>query len=128
MKKLVFSLLFITVSLIAICQDNANLNANIAGYKANDTIRIADCFKLSEISLNNKGYSIVSFTLLFSDNGYDFEYVSNSNKFTEEMKNALSKLKLKADVTKYMVIKDINVQSSQNKKEKIENLFYKLKM
>lgn len=128
MKKLIFSLLFIAVSLIAICQDNANLSANIAGYKANDTIRIVDCIKLSEISLNNKGYSIVSFTLLFSDNGYDFEFVSNSNKFTEEMKNALSKLKLKNDVPKYMVIKDINVQSSQNKKVKIENLFYKLKM
>jgi hypothetical protein len=128
MKKLVFSLFFIAVTLIAICQDNANIKALIAGYKPNDTIRISDCSKLSEISLNNKGYSVVSFTLLFTDNGYDFEYVSSSNKFTNEMKSALSKLILKDNGIKNMIIKDINVQSSQNKKVKIENLIYKLKM
>jgi hypothetical protein len=128
MKKFVFSLSFIAVSLFALSQDNVNIKAMIDGHKTNDTIRIADCSRLTQVSLNNKDYSVLSFTLSFSDKGFDYEYVSKSNKFTEEMKSALSKLILKDDQIKYMAIKDINVQSGQNSHVKVGNLIYKLKM
>ena len=81
-------------SLLANCQDSSKLMATIAGYKPNDTIRLAECPKLTEITLNNKDFSVLSFTLFFSNKGYDYEIVGKSSKITDEMKNALSKITL----------------------------------
>jgi hypothetical protein len=127
MKKLLLSLTFIAVNLIAGSQTNVNVRAMIPGYKTNDTIKIADFLKLTEISLNNKEYSIVKFTLAFSDGLSDYEEVSNSNKITDKMKNALSKLQLHDSKPRHIIMKDISVQSSQNKSLKLENLVYILK-
>jgi hypothetical protein len=127
MKKLFLSLAFIAVTLIANSQNNVTVQAMIPGYKTNDTIKIADFLKLTEISLSNKEYSIVRFTLAFSDGVSDYEEVSNSNKITDKMKSALSKLMLHNTKPRYIVIKDISVQSSPNKTLKIENLVYILK-
>lgn len=66
--------------------------------------------------------------MLFSNNGYDFEFVSNTNIITDEMKNALSKIKNKDSKIKYIVIKNITVQTTQNQKTKIDDLVYKLKL
>jgi hypothetical protein len=127
MKKLFLSLAFIAVSLIASSQSNVNLRAMITGYKTNDTIKIADFLKLTEITLNNKEYSIVKFTLLFSDGLSDYEEVSNSNKITDKMKSGLSKVQMHDSKPRHIVIKDISVQSSQNKSLKLENLVYIIK-
>lgn len=127
MKRLMISMLIAVIPVIAFCQNDAGIKATIAGYNQHDTIKIADCAKLSSIALSNKDYSVVSFTLLFSDNGYDYEYVSKSDQFTREMKDALTKLK-RGKVVKYLVIKDIKIQSKQNNIMKIDNLMYKLKM
>jgi hypothetical protein len=128
MKKLVFYLTFIAISLIANCQDKANIQAVIAGYKSNDTIKMADFLKLSEISLNNKDYWIAGFTMLFKDGEYDIELGSNSNKITDAMKSAFRNLKERSDKIKYIVFKDINVQKTQTKKIKIDDLVCKLKL
>ena len=128
MKKLVFSLTFIAISLIANCQDKANIQAVIAGYKSNDTIQMADFLKLSEISLNNKDYWIVGFTMLFKDGMYDIELGSDSNKITVAMKSAFRNLKERSDKIKYIVFKDITVQKTQTKKIKIDDLVCKLKL
>jgi hypothetical protein len=128
MKKLLLFLTFISCSLFANSQDNARIQVLIGGHNSNDTIKIADFLKFTDVSLNNKDYSIVNFTLLFTDNGYDFLYVSNSDKITNEMKNALSKIKNKDSKIKYIVIKNITAQTSQNKKTKIEDAVFKLKL
>lgn len=127
MKKLLLSLAFIAVTLIAGSQTNVSVRAMIPGYKTNDTIKIADFLKLTEILLNNKEYSIVKFTLAFSDGLSDYEEVSNSNKITDKMKNALSKLQLHDSKPRHIIMKDISVQSSQNKSLILENLVYILK-
>jgi hypothetical protein len=127
MKKLLLSLTFIAVTLIAGSQSNANFRAMIPGYKTNDTIKIADFLKLTGITVNNKEYSIVKFTLFFSDGLSDYEEVSNSNKITDKMKSALSKIQLHDSKPRHIVIKDISVQSSKNKSLKLENLVYIIK-
>jgi hypothetical protein len=124
MKKLFLNLALIAVSLIANSQNNVNIRAMIAGYKTNDTIKIADFLKLTEITLNNKEYSIVKFTLFFSDGLSDYEEVSNSNKITDKMKSGLSKVQMHDSKPRHIVIKDISAQSSQNKSLKLENLVY----
>lgn len=128
MRKIVLFFIIIAGSVIANCQDNNNLKATIAGYKPNDTIRIADCLKLSEITLNNKDYKVLSYTLFYSDNGYDYEIVAKSPKITDEMKNALSKISLKANQTKFFAIKDIKVLSAKKEQIKIDKVLYGLKM
>jgi hypothetical protein len=128
MKKLVFSLTFIAISLIANCQDKANIHAMIAGYKSSDTIKMADFLKLSGISLNDKDYYVVSFTMLFQDGAYDIELGSNSNKITDAMKSALSNIKGRANKIKFIVFRDINVQKAQTNKIKIDDLVCKLKL
>jgi hypothetical protein len=127
MKKLFLFLAFIAVSLIASSQSNVNIRAMIPGYKTNDTIKIADFLKLTEITLNNKEYSIVKFTLFFSDGLSDFEEVSNSNKITDKMKSGLSRVQMHDSKPRHIVIKDISVQSSQDKNLKLENLVYIIK-
>jgi hypothetical protein len=127
MKKLLLSLTFIAVTLIAGSQSNDNFRAMIPGYKTNDTIKIADFLKLTEITLNNKEYSIVKFTLLFSDGVSDYEEISNSNKITDKMKSILSKIQLHDSKPRHIVIKDISAQSNQNKNLKLENLVYIIK-
>jgi hypothetical protein len=127
MKKLLLSLAFITVTLIAGSQSNVNFQVMIPGYKTNDTIKIADFLKLTELTLNNKEYSIVKFTLAFTDGVSDYEEVSNSNKITDKMKNGLSKVQLHDSKPRHIVLKDITVQSSQNKDLKLENLVYIIK-
>lgn len=127
MKKIFVSLAFIAVSLIASSQSNVNLQAMIPGYKNNDTIKIADFLKMSEITLNNKEYSIVKFTLFFTDGVSDYEEVSNSNKITDKMKSGLSRVQTHDSKPRHIVIKDISVQSSQNKNLKLDNLVYIIK-
>jgi hypothetical protein len=127
MKKHLLFLVFIAVTITVNSQSNVNVRAMIHGYAINDTIKIADFLKLSEISLNNKEYSIGSFTLFFSDGVSDFEEVSNSGKITDKMKSALSKLQAHDSKPRHIVMKDISVKSSANKTLKLDNLVYILK-
>lgn len=98
------------------------------GHQSNDTITIGDIYKFSEILLDNKEYSIVSFTIFFSDSGYDYENKSNSNRITDEIKNALLNIKEKNAKFKLIVFKDIYIQKSQGKIVKIGESIYKLKL
>ena len=74
---------------MGISQNIDNAQAMIDGYKSKDTIKTADFLKLSEITLNNKDYWIVSFTMLYTFGAYDIEPGSASNKITDVMKGAL---------------------------------------
>jgi hypothetical protein len=128
MKKLLLFLTFTAITLFANSQDNAKILAMIGGHKSNDTIQIADFLKYTDITTSNKEYPIVSFVMLFSDKSGDYEMMSQSNKITDQMKDALSKMKSKDSKIKIIVFKDITVQSSQNKRTKIDDLVYKLKL
>lgn len=128
MKKILFSFTFIVISLIANCQNTKNIQAAIASYKYRDTIKIADFLRLSEVSLNKKEYSIVSFTLSFKDNSYVVSFESNSNKITDEMKNGLKNRKDKDAEYINLIVERIIAQTSQSKNIRIAALVYKLKM
>jgi hypothetical protein len=128
MKKLLFSLAFVATAFIANCQNNVNVGAMIPGYKSNDTIEIADFLKLTEISLTNKEYSILHFTLAFSYGLADYEESSSSNKITDKMRGILTKINLQSDKPLNITVKDISVKSIQNENVKIGNLTYVLKM
>lgn len=128
MKNLLFSLTLTVFSLVANCQNSDNVEAMIDGYKSKDTIKIADFLKLSELSLNNKDYWIVSFTMLYTDGTYDIELGSSSNKITDAMKRALLNLKDRDTKIHSLIFKDINVQKAQTKKIEISNLICRLKI
>lgn len=128
MKKGVFSLVFVAISLFADCQDYLNTHALLAGHQFSDTIKIEDIFKFSEIVLDNKAYSIVSFTLFFKDSGYDYEFKSNSNIITDEMREALLNIKQRDAKLKIIVFKDIYIQRTKGKIVKIGDSIYKLKL
>jgi beta-lactamase regulating signal transducer with metallopeptidase domain len=104
------------------------VQAVITGYKMNDTIKMADFLKLSEISLNNREYSVLSFQLAFEDNGIDFIAHSNSNKITEEQKNIFLKRKDKTKDIIRIYIERIKVQQSQGNIIDIPPLIYSLKI
>lgn len=70
----------------------------------------------------------MSFTIFFSDSGYDYENKSNSNRITDEIKNALLNIKEKNAKFKLIVFKDIYIQKSQGKIVKIGESIYKLKL
>jgi hypothetical protein len=131
MKKLLISFAIIAISLIANCQNTDNVQAMIPGYKMKDTIKMVDFLKLSEISLNNKEYSILEFRISFEDNGLFRSYNNNSNnKITDQMKNSLSNIKDKIkdrDIIK-IYIENITVQKSLGKEINISPLIYNLKI
>jgi len=126
MKKLFLSFTLIAISFIANCQNVDKVQAMITGHKMNDTIKIADFLKLSEISLNNKEYSIVSFRQSFKDGNLYESHDSNSNKITDEMKNGLSKMKNKDPEIMKIYIENINVQKSKGKAINISPLIFNI--
>jgi len=128
MKKKVLSLVFATMSLFAESQDYLNTHALLAGHQFSDTIKIEDIFKFAEIVLDNKDYSIVSFSLFFRDSGYDYEFRSNSNNITDEMKEALLNIKQRDTKLKIIVFKDIYIQRTKGRVVKIGDSIYKLKL
>jgi len=128
MKKLLFSLIVIAITVIAQAQNTKKVMALIPGYKTSDTIKMSDFIKISELSLDNKEYSISSFVLLYSNDGYDYEQMSKSNQFTENMKSSISKLNEKNNKMRYIILKDIFVRKPNEKEIKIDDLIVKLKM
>jgi hypothetical protein len=128
MKKLLVSFALIAISFIANSQNVDNVQAMITGYKLNDTIKVSDFLKLSEISLNNKDYRIVSFRLTFEENKLLKAQDSKSNKISDEQKNMVSNIKDKDREVRKMYIENIVVQKSQNKSIEIKPLIYSLKI
>jgi hypothetical protein len=128
MKNLVTSILFMTISFIAICQNNDNIKALITGYKENDTIKLDDFLKIKEISLNKNNYTVISFVLVYTDNKYDFMMKGNSNNLNDEMKKRLLNFKNMNRKFLKITLKAITVQTPQNEQIKISPLKYILKI
>ena len=120
--------MFIVISLYADCQDYLNIHALIAGHQSSDTIRMDDIFRFSEILLDNKEYSIVSFTMHFSDSGYDYDNSSYSNRITDDMKKDLLSIKEPDTKFKIIVFKDIFIQKAKGRILKIGDSVYKLRL
>jgi hypothetical protein len=128
MKNYLISLSFLAISIMANCQESSSIIARIEGYNAKDTIKVEDFLKTAEISLNSKEYLILNFTFFYSDAGYDYEIISNSNKITDEMKKGISGIKKQDAQNRYIVFKKITVQTPQKNKIEIGNVIYCLKM
>jgi hypothetical protein len=128
MKNYLISLSLLAISIMANCQESSSIIAGIEGYKAKDTIKVGDFLKTAEISLNNKEYQILNFTFFYYDAGYDYEIISNSNKITDEMKKGISGIKNEDTKFRYIVFKNITVQTPQKNKIQIGDVIYCLKM
>jgi hypothetical protein len=129
MKKLLFFFVFMVASIIGNCQVKDNIQAQIAGYKYNDTIKVDDFLRIGELSLNSKEYSIESFSLSFTYGGFNMEYKSNSKGLTEEMKKELMIFSGKKDLQVLTInLFDISITKPKTKPIKIGDLIYRLKM
>lgn len=121
-------IVFFAISELANCQDNKTILAEIRGHKPNDTITIDDFLNIGELSIEKAGYEIVSFGLDFMDSGFFQEFKSNSNKLTEEMRSAITKLKKRnMNVTK-IFFENIRVKSPQGMIISGGGLLYVLKI
>jgi|WetSurSiteA1Bulk_404760.scaffolds.fasta_scaffold29856_2 hypothetical protein len=127
MKNYLISLSFLATSIMVNCQDISSIKARIGDYNDKDTINVADFLKQTEISLNSKEYLILNFTFFYSYGGYDYEIFSNSNRITDEMKKGISGIKNKDAKVRYIVFRNITVQTPQKNKVGIGNLTYCLK-
>jgi hypothetical protein len=96
----------------------------LTGYKMNDTIKIADFLKLSEVTTDDKEYSITSFNMTFYDGSSLVSSDSNSNKITDEMKNGLSNRKGKDSKFFILYIQRITAIKSQNEIVRVPALAY----
>ncbi|NVO10905.1 MAG: hypothetical protein HXX16_13150 [Bacteroidales bacterium] len=128
MKKLIISLALLAITSTAICQSKQNIQASIEGYKLTDTIQIDDLLRIGELSLNTKEYSIVSFGLVFMGGVFLTEFKSNSNKLTDEMKNALTDLKTKNIKTIKICFENITIAIPPSKRSNIGALIYRVKI
>jgi hypothetical protein len=108
--------------------DKTKVYASLEGFKKNAIISRTDFMKVSEISLSDKEYTIVSFSVTVLVNGMDLTQNGKSNKITEDMKKAI--LDLRDDESEYatLIIKKIIAKSNQGKTIKIRNLVFKLKL
>jgi hypothetical protein len=126
MKKILFSLSLMAITLFIKGQDNKEVSALLNGYKASDTILIDDFIKINELSLSKPGYSITSFVLIFVDNGYQNEVPGKSAEITEEMKKSLLNRISKNDKLIRITFSEIKVKTPSNNEIKIGSLVHKL--
>ena len=128
MKRGILLLALYTISIIANCQDKVNIQAQISGYKPNDTINIDDFLDVGELSLNNNDYVIEGFGLDFIASGFFKEFTSNSNKFTDEMRSAITDLKKRNMKVTKIFFEKIKVKSPQDKIMIIGGLLHVLRI
>lgn len=115
MRKLIILLSLITIAFVGNCQHNNNLQAVIQGYKTSDTVMIDDFLKIGEISLNNSTYTIEEFGLILMDSGFLKEFKCNSNKITDDVRNAILDLK-KGNMKKTkMLIENPRIKTPEGK-------------
>jgi hypothetical protein len=128
MRKIFLVLALALSSFASMSQNGAVVKAYIEGCKISDTLKIDDLIRIGEISVDNKEFSIVSFTLTFLDRGFLQEYKATSNKLTDEMKTALVGLKSKNMKSVKLLFENIIVRTPQNTKSNIGILIYKVKI
>jgi len=128
MRNTLFSFLLVTISLFANCQKNSNIQALIEGYKPHDTIPIVEFLKTTELSLDNKDYTIASFTTTVMIQGYANSVASKSNKITDETKKLFENLKKNKLKINTIYFEDITILSPINEELKIKTLVCFIRM
>ena len=128
MKNILFSFVLVTISLFANCQKNSDIQALIAGYKQHDTIPIADLLKVTELSLDNKDYTIASFTTTVMTQGYANSETTKSNKITDKTKKLFVDLKKNKVEINTVYFEDIIILSPNNEEKTIGTLVYRIRM
>ncbi|NVO03366.1 MAG: hypothetical protein HXX09_11765 [Bacteroidetes bacterium] len=90
MKRVIVIFVILMATYGAKCQEQLSRGINneavavrIDGYKTNDTIKLDDFLRLSELSLNNKEYSIASYKFSYTKHGVTKEVVAKSNELTD---------------------------------------------
>jgi beta-lactamase regulating signal transducer with metallopeptidase domain len=109
-------------------QNDQKIQVFLEGYIPSDTISISNFLMLSKLTLNSPEYSIVSFTMLISSGGWDYEDISNSNNITANMKKIISEIAKKETKCRYIGFKDIIVKKPKGEDISLSPVFYVLKM
>lgn len=127
MKKILSILVFASFSIIAFCQSKGIIQPQLEGYQQNDLVKYDDFIKNGKLTVNNKEYNVVGFTLMVWA-GVVQEYKSDSCTITDEMKKILTELKSKGFKTSKIYFHDIKIKNSKGKIKTTGDLFYKLKL
>jgi len=130
MKKLLLTLMVLTITIFANGQDKNKVQAMIPGYEPNvDTIELADFLKISDLVLNDNGYSILGFDFTFTHDGYETTLRCHSSKLTENIKDSIIKLKEKDIKIIKIYFEHIVVKSKDDGKNiVIGPIFYRIKI
>ena len=103
-----------------------NVKVSIKGYNANDTIKLDDFLRLSELSLNNKNYSIASYRFSYTKHGLTSEVYAKSNEFSDTI--IFNLMKEKEDRKYYSVLQihidNIKLKSKDGSKKVAEPLTF----
>jgi hypothetical protein len=136
MKKICLLFLIIFTSNIVKSQESLsrgmssdNVQVSIDGYKVNDTIKLDDFLRLSELSLNNKDYSISSYRFSYTKHGLTSEIFAKSNQFSDTIIYNL--MKEKDDKKYYSILQvhidNIKLKSKDGSKKVAESLTFFIK-
>ena len=126
MKRLI--LLVIVSFIVSIALGQTNIEAFLYGHKANDTISIDDFLCIQNLSVNNGDYTILGFQLNIMDRGFLKEFKSDSDKITQEMKDAVENLKNKNMKVTKIFFENIKVKTPEGKIKTIGGLLHIIKI
>jgi len=128
MRKLHLTFALIALGLIANCQVTNNVQAMVAGYNAKDTIPLEDFCNIKQLSVNSNEYTIAKYAFTFGHGGYIYNYLSPSNRITEQIKTSFDGFRDKDEKYLRVFFCDIIVRNFNGEKSKISDLTYILKI
>lgn len=121
-------LMTIAICIVSITAGQTNIEAFLYGYKGNDTITIDNFLCIQNLSVNNGDYTIVGFQLNIMDRGFLKEFKSDSDKITQEMKDAVENLKNKNMKVTKIFLESIKAKTPEGKIKTIGGLLYIIKI
>lgn len=84
MKRILFIISISLINLFCFSQNN-EITAQLEGLQKSDTLTIEELQEIGLLKTNNTDYSVKSFAIIYSANGFDKEIKSNSNQISKEM-------------------------------------------
>ncbi|MGE0076922.1 MAG: hypothetical protein AB7S48_03590 [Bacteroidales bacterium] len=126
MKRLILLIIVCSTTSISIGQNS--IQAFLDNYKASDTIAINDFLNIQSLSISNSDYTIAGYQLNIMDRGFLKEFKSDSDKITDEMRDAIENLKGKNIKTTKIFFEDIKVKTPVGKIKNIGGLLHIIKI
>jgi hypothetical protein len=119
--------LFIALSTITYSQTKKEVQAQLEGYKTNDTVRFDDFISNGKLVVNSSEYRVVGFTFMVWA-GIVQEFKSDSCTITDEMRAILRELKLKGFKTSKIYFHSIKIRNDKGEQGTTGDIIYRLKL